>query len=37
MAMWIDENYLTTLLFADDKVFIASDKHDVDYIFRKLE
>lgn len=37
MGIQMDEQYLTTLLFTDDQIIIASDEHDTDYIFRKLE
>ena len=36
MGIQIDEQCLTTLLFADDQVIIACGEDDTDYMFRKL-
>lgn len=36
MGVPIDDEYVYSLLFADDQVIMAGDEHDVDYMMRKL-
>lgn len=35
LSLWIQS--LTTLLFAEDQVVIASDKYNVGYVLKKFE
>jgi len=37
MGLQIDNDYLHTLLFADDQVVLAADEYDIHYMMRKLE
>lgn len=37
MGIWIKKQYLTTLLFSDDQIIMASNEQDVNYMLGKLQ